>query len=208
MATPEWLLWDHNTHYRAYLLRHIPASFDRALDVGCGAGDLARLLGARAAAVDAVDLSPVMIAAARAASPEQTNINWIEGDVLDLDWGAEGYDVVTASASLHHMPLDRALQRLGGLVRPNGVLAILGLYRAATVADYGVCAVAAGANPVVGMWKAVRGERAARHAVMPLAAPATTLAQIRMAAARHLPGAIVHRHLFYRYSLVWMRRGS
>jgi hypothetical protein len=33
--------------------------------------------------------------------------------------------------------------------------------------------------------------------------PAATLAEIRRAAAAELPGARVHRHLYFRYSLFW-----
>jgi 2-polyprenyl-3-methyl-5-hydroxy-6-metoxy-1,4-benzoquinol methylase len=55
---PPRLRWDHNAHYHGELLRRLPASIDRALDVGCGAGEFARLLAARARNVDAVDASP------------------------------------------------------------------------------------------------------------------------------------------------------
>ncbi|WP_239094534.1 hypothetical protein [Planotetraspora silvatica] len=40
--------WDHNAHYHRWILRQLPRSFDSALDVGCGSGDLARLLASRA----------------------------------------------------------------------------------------------------------------------------------------------------------------
>jgi hypothetical protein len=33
--------------------------------------------------------------------------------------------------------------------------------------------------------------------------PETTLAEINAAAERLLPGSVVRRHLFYRYSLIW-----
>ncbi|MEV5518264.1 hypothetical protein AB0L50_36100 [Streptomyces flaveolus] len=47
--------WDHNAHYHRWIMRQLPRSFPRALDVGSGTGDLARLLATRAAAVDAID---------------------------------------------------------------------------------------------------------------------------------------------------------
>jgi len=48
-------------------------------------------------------------------------------DLLDpaLPLEHEGYDAVTAVSSLHHMPLQPALGRLAGLVRPGGVLALV-----------------------------------------------------------------------------------
>ncbi|GGZ40173.1 hypothetical protein GCM10010344_00780 [Streptomyces bluensis] len=47
--------WDHNAHYHRWILRQLPRRSDRALDVGSGSGDLARLLARRAATVTAVD---------------------------------------------------------------------------------------------------------------------------------------------------------
>jgi trans-aconitate methyltransferase len=39
--------WSHNSHYHAYLLRHVPPRCADSLDVGCGAGAFTRLLGQR-----------------------------------------------------------------------------------------------------------------------------------------------------------------
>lgn len=38
------------------------------------------------------------------------------------------YDAVTASSSLHHMPLLPALARLARLVAPGGILIVVGHY--------------------------------------------------------------------------------
>ncbi len=199
------LRWDHNAHYHDYLLRQLPRSVERALDVGCGGGDFARLLAARARAVDAVDVSPEMIARARTVPAQPSNITWIEGDVLVLDLPLGGYDAVTAIASLHHLPLDAALRRFAGLLRPGGLLAVLGLYRVAAAGDYVLAALAMVSNPAVGAWKAARGAGRLSDATMPVRNAASTLAEIRGAADRHLPGAVLRRHLFFRYSLVWRR---
>ncbi len=200
---PDWLRWDHNAHYHDDLLRQLPASIGRALDVGCGAGEFARLLAGRARAVDAVDVSPAMIAAARAASPQFPNVNWIEGDVLTLDLEPASYDAVTAIASLHHMPLEAAFRRFGELVRPGGTVAILGLYRASMPADYALAAIATAANPIAGATNAALGRRTPSHPTMPVLDTRTTLREIAAAASKHMPGAIIRRRLFFRYSLVW-----
>ncbi len=65
---PQATYWDHNAHYHEFLLQRLPARPGRALDVGCGTGAFARRLAQRAEAVDAVDVSPGMIAAVRAAT--------------------------------------------------------------------------------------------------------------------------------------------
>jgi ubiquinone/menaquinone biosynthesis C-methylase UbiE len=205
---PERIRWNHNFHYHGELLRQLPASMERALDVGCGAGEFARLLAGRAGMVDAVDASPAMIAAARASSPHCPNVNWIEGDVLSLALEPASYDAVTAIASLHHMPLDDALCRFAELVRSGGTVAILGLYRASAPADYALAATAMAAYPIVGVAKAALGRRATPHTAMPLRDTQTTLRAVADAASRQMPGAVIRRHLFFRYSLVWRRPGA
>jgi 2-polyprenyl-3-methyl-5-hydroxy-6-metoxy-1,4-benzoquinol methylase len=187
----------HNAHYHEYILGQLPSRFERALDVGCGSGVFARRLAARAEAVDAIDLSAEMVADAAASAPDLTKVAWIQGDLLSLDLPIAGYDVVTSIASLHQMPLDRALQRLAELVRPSGILAILGLYRPVTIGDYALNAIATIVNQFG--WGRTTDPR------MPVCKPATSLAEITQAAALHLPGAQIRRHLFYRYSLTWRR---
>jgi hypothetical protein len=36
--------WDHNRHYYAYLLSHVPEGCGSALEIGCGTGSFTRLL--------------------------------------------------------------------------------------------------------------------------------------------------------------------
>ncbi|WP_219418160.1 class I SAM-dependent methyltransferase [Pseudonocardia nigra] len=204
---PAALWWDHNAHYHPWLLRRLPARSHRALDVGCGAGALARRLAARADRVDAVDAAPVMIERARAASGPTTAVRWLVGDVLadDLPLQAGAYDVVTAVASLHHMPLRPALSRLADLVRPGGTLAVVGLYRQTTLADRAVEVLALPANAAVGAVHLSRGRGRLADEDMPVQDATTTLADLRAAAADVVPGARLRRRLFWRYTLVWRR---
>jgi hypothetical protein len=43
---------------------------------------------------------------------------------------------------------------------------------------------------------------------MPVLDTRTTLREIAAAASKHMPGAVIRRHLFFRYTLVWHRPGS
>ena len=73
------------------------------LDVGCGAGALARELARRAGHVDAVDRDPVMVVRARAGAPANVTVH--EADAMTVDLPAGGYDAVVGMSSLHHLPL-------------------------------------------------------------------------------------------------------
>ena len=61
--------WSHNSWYHRLLLSQVPDGAQRVLDVGCGAGTLARKLAESVPQVDGVDLSPEMIDAARRDAP-------------------------------------------------------------------------------------------------------------------------------------------
>lgn len=99
-----------------------------------------------------------MIALARARWPHAANVRWLLGDLLDpgLPLAPEGYDAVTALSSLHHLDLHDGLTRLASLVRPGGVLAVVGLYRNETPADYAWEPVSMLANAAVGTARAAR----------------------------------------------------
>lgn len=197
LQLPEKLRWNHNEWYRRWLLRQLPSRVGSALDVGCGLGDLARSINADQ--VTAIDASARMI---ERASATDTRIRWIHGDVLTHDLGR--YDVVTAEASLHHLPLREGLTRLAELTGPGGTLIVIGLYLTATRTDRAMELVTLPANAVVGLAKAINGTGGKPHDTeMPMVMTAPTLPEIRAAAAEILPGAHIRRHLFWRYSLVW-----
>jgi SAM-dependent methyltransferase len=203
---PQALWWDHNAYYHQWLLRLMPDRVHSALDAGCGAGGLSAKLADRADRVDAVDVSEAMIERASALAPGRAN--WLHGDLLDdsLPLDPAGYDLVVAVTSLHHLPLRAGLQRLAGLVRPGGVLAIIGMYRRDTAADQAMEVLALPANAVMGAVLAASGRAGKPHDVgMPIRDPFNTLAEIRAAADEYVPGALLRRRLFWRYSLLWRR---
>lgn len=97
----------------------------RVLDVGCGTGEIARRIAPRVEHVDAVDLSPAMIAKGKSyAGSDAHNLNWIEGEVETVAL-TPPYGLITAAASLHWMDWSVALPRFTQVLTPNGVLAIL-----------------------------------------------------------------------------------
>ncbi|MEV0703459.1 class I SAM-dependent methyltransferase [Saccharopolyspora sp. NPDC050389] len=207
LQLPQALLWDHNAHYHPWLLRQVPQRCSRVLDVGCGTGALVRKLVDRADFVDAVDFSAEMIDQASART-SATNVRWLRGDVLDpdLDLHPEGYDAVTALSSLHHMQLRPALTRLASLVRPGGVLAVIGLYRSESAADFATRTVSFPANAAVGAYLAARGRAGKPHDDgMPVQDATIMLSEIRDAAREIIPGSQVRRRLFWRHSLLWRK---
>ena len=198
--------WDHNAHYHRWILRQAPSTFDSALDVGCGTGDLVRRLGGRARHVHGIDLDERSIATARQLTPRSPDIEFSVGDAMDLPTSRQ-YDVITAVAVLHHMSLEPALCHLRGAVAPGGTLVVLGCYQEATRADWLLSGLAIPANVLMGGLKGLRRRSRTKERPVSMSAPTaaatSTLADIRRIAASQLPGSTIRRHLFWRYSLVF-----
>ena len=206
--------WDHNAWYHRLLLRRVPAGADRVLDVGCGAGTLARELAYRAGQVDALDRDPMMVTLARGRAA--ANMTVIEADVLTADLPAGSYDAVVSMSALHHLPLAPALERLAGLLRPGGVLAVVALPRIDLPVEAPVELAALTGHRVLGTafaaGRAVTGRPLFGYTsdvtTMPMRDPELTTRQVRATAAGVLSGVRVRRLLFWRYELTWTKPRS
>jgi magnesium-protoporphyrin O-methyltransferase len=107
---------------RAAILARLPADLTgmRVLDAGCGAGQLAQALAERGAEVVAADISPALLAVARARIPEhlQARIRFAAGDMLDERLGR--FDHVVAMDSLIHYRAEDIAAALGRLAARTG----------------------------------------------------------------------------------------
>jgi len=91
----------------------------RALEVGCGPGELAaRIRDELGADVVAVDVSPRMVELAR-----RRDLDARVGDVQELPFAAGTFDCAVAAWMLYHVPdPDRALGELARVLGPGGRL--------------------------------------------------------------------------------------
>ena len=97
------------------------------LDVGCGTGALARYLTTSAEHIDAVDISPAMIAHGQhLPNGDHPHIDWIVGPIEQVQLTPR-YALITAGDSLHWMEWDTVLPRFHALLSRRGVLAIVEL---------------------------------------------------------------------------------
>jgi 2-polyprenyl-3-methyl-5-hydroxy-6-metoxy-1,4-benzoquinol methylase len=190
--------WNHNNHYHDLLLAAVPSGCRRALDVGCGLGAFARRLATRATSVDAIDQDAV-IQHARAGSPGSGRIRFVHADFMS--WTAdEPYDFISMIAVLHHLPFDSAVTKAAALLRPGGVLAVLGLHRARSFVHMGARGLVA--HSVSAFY---RMTRPMAPVGAPVRDPTMTLSEICREAEALLPGAAIQRHVLWRYSLTWVK---
>src|SRR6059058_4738618 len=94
---------------------------DRVLDVGAGDGNVAIPLAKAGARVTALDPTPELFESGRARAAEAgVDLEWVEGDAMDLPYGDASFDVVTSNFGAMFAP-DHAraaaeLTRVGGRV--------------------------------------------------------------------------------------------
>lgn len=105
-------------------LVHRDRPIERAVDLGCGSGELTALAVDTLGIGDMVglDSSPAMLA--RAADHERDSIRFVAGDLGEWTSGGD-HDLVLANASLHWVPDHAAvLARWRDALRPGGQLAV------------------------------------------------------------------------------------
>ena len=188
--------WNHNIQYHPRILGAVPEGARNALDVGCGEGMLARELRRAVPRVTGIDLDEPSLEQARERSDD---IDYVLGDFLTHPFEPE-FDVVASVATLHHVDAAAGLARMRDLLRPGGVLAVIGLARSRLPHDLprDLAGVAAGT-----LHRVVQGH--GQHPSPTVWPPPVTYAQRRELAAELLPGSEYRRHLLLRYSIVWRK---
>lgn len=94
------------------------------LDAGCGTGRISEILASWGAYVVGVDLSR-SVEVARRHLEQLDNVVVLQGDIGDLPFRSEAFDMIVSSGVLHHTPDTRAYAaKLVPLVRPGGEFAI------------------------------------------------------------------------------------
>ena len=191
--------WNHNVHYQRVILEAVPDGCGAAIDVGCGDGMLTRKLAARCAAVTGIDRDERILEAARERGRAGPTVSLVHGDFLDYPFAEASFDFACANTALHHMDFGAALAKMARILRPGGRLAVVGLARNGSPADW---VFGAAGIPADRYYKHAKGEG---NSGAPIMDPYMSWSQVRKAAVRVLPGARYRRLLLWRYSVIWTK---
>ncbi len=105
-----------------------PQPTDYALDVSTGGGHTALALARQVARVVASDLTPRMLAVARAhlAAQGATNVDYVIADAERLPFLDASFDLVTVRIAPHHYPdVARAVREMARVLTPSGRLVVI-----------------------------------------------------------------------------------
>jgi ubiquinone/menaquinone biosynthesis C-methylase UbiE len=201
--------WTTNNHYHSFLIKHVPQNCENALEIGCGTGAFARLLSKRCKRVIALDLSPEMIRVARSRSTQFENIEFQLADAMTWDFPESEFDYVCSIATLHHLQQRELFLKIKDALKPGGVLVILDLVESNSLVERMVDVMALG---VSGGLRLIHNGRLKPPAEVRKAWEQhgkhdsySTASDMRTLSDQILRGAIVRRHLFWRYSLVYQK---
>lgn len=193
--------------HEGWLLRNLPPSREAVLEIGSGAGNLARRLAASFRRTVALDFSAEMIELARSRTPADAAVEYICADMFEhVRQTSDTFDCVVSSCVLHHVDLETALTAIASVLRPGGRLLVLDVTRRRGLRQFPVRVLAwLVSRARVALTFRGRLPRKLQEAWLEHGSHETYLTseEARTIAAAVLPGAEVRDHLLWRYSICW-----
>lgn len=201
--------WEQSKYFYNQILEHVPQN-GRVLEIGCGTGTLTRMIAAKAKEVIALDIAPQMLSIAKTRSSNFQNISYIEDNFLTRTFSEEGFDFIVSIATLHHLPFEDALMRMRDLLKANGKIFILDLYKNIGIANFFLNGanlfISSGLNLINN--KRLRSPKHVRDAWLEHEKfdEYMTVEEVKERTAKILPDAEIKKCLLWRYSLIWEKQ--
>jgi SAM-dependent methyltransferase len=117
--------YEHTREYMAYLDRALMTLVEKAplgsvAEICCGSGEGLHLLGNRAGLGVGVDVSVLMLNAARCRIPDAYRL-FVQGDATRLPLGDQRFDAVLMLGGIHHVnDRERLFAEVHRILKPNG----------------------------------------------------------------------------------------
>lgn len=200
MPPDEEQRWNLNIRYHRTVLDALPSGARTALDVGCGDGVLTFDLARRGLCAVGLDSDAASVRRAASARRTSTATHFVVGDLLSAPFKPGSFDVVASIAMLHHVDAVAGLRSMRQLVRPGGVLVIVGFARPSSIGDRARAIVGHALKRAMQL----RG-RYWEHRAPTIWPPPQTSSELATLVDRELPGATFRNALSGRYVAIWER---
>lgn len=196
--------WSHNDYFHSWILANLPEETSRALDVGCGRGELVTALAAHFTHVVGVDSDSAMRGVAGRSSGDLENV--IIADRGLHSWRDNSFDLVTMIAVLHHLEIEAALRQVRRILAPRGRLLVVGLATPQSMRDYLWDSASILTNPLIGYvhhpWPS---SSATRLPPFPVKDPVLGFGEIETIVREVLPDARMRHRLGFRHTIEWTK---
>lgn len=198
------LEWNHNTYYHKLLLHmnKLPETLDSVLDIGSGRGLFSYKLSFIFKEVFSLEPDMASIEFCKIQYKSRENITFIHDSFMEHDFGDQKFDSIYAIASIHHMDFETASLKMKALLKPGGKLILLGLYRDYSVSDYLMSMIAVFPNFIMNL---LSMKKALDSSEMTTTPPQMTLGEIKRASHSIFIDYHFRRHLFWRYTLIFVK---
>lgn len=192
--------WSSSLHAFELLLAAVPSGAARGVDVGCGEGETTRRLRRRVTSAVGIDPDRPSVELARA---HDDDIDYRVEALATADLEAASFDVVSAVGMLHHGDHADGLGHLVRLVRPGGLLIVVGLARSRSPRD-----LARDALDAVALRRHTFRRRPWETPAPKVWPPPLSYAEARRRSGGVLPDARFRRVPYFRYGLTWTAPSS
>lgn len=205
--------WDHNQQYQNYLLKQIKNIHGAGLDIGCGTGEFTKKITTKCEKITGIDISKIMIDEAQKRNSNNNNTMFINIDIdTFLNQTKDMYDVIISIATFHHLDMERTLRLLKTKLNRNGIILILDLYNSKSIFEFCLSFFATICNPIIYLIKRgslcnTKEERDAWKDHFQYD-KYYTVKEIKEIARKTLGKVKIKRHLFWRYSLIYVKNGE
>lgn len=195
--------WSHNDYFHGWILTRLPRERRRALDVGCGRGELAAALAPHFSHVEATDTDSEMCQAAARRTAGLDNVTITVGGMAAY---TGTFDLITMVAVLHHLDLDDALSQVDRLLAPDGTFLVVGLASPRSLLDHLWDLASTVTNPIIGFIHRPWPSTEKVHTPpFPVAEPTIGFAELERVIRPRMPGAIFRRHVGFRFTIEWTK---
>ena len=90
----------------------------RVLEIGCGTGMFTEMFSSLRIQLDAVDISPDLLARARQRELPENRVTFTEADVETVEFPYQ-FDAIIGSSILHHLDVEKTFSQIRRLLKPG-----------------------------------------------------------------------------------------